>query len=142
VESQFRWEHELLGFPVSCHPLDYFAPSADWSRYVPAAAINRYMDRQVEVCGLVVAERHHTTDRGTMKFLTLADRTGFLEVSLFAEAYRRFGHLTTHPVVAVTAMAEAFDNRHGVSLNATSLRAPYTSGPTAARNIAATRGAR
>ena len=38
-----------------------------------------------------------------MKFLTLADHTGFVEVSLFADAYRRFGHLTTHPVVAVTA---------------------------------------
>ncbi len=32
-----------------------------------------------------------------MKFLTLADHTGFVEVSLFADAYRRFGHLTTHP---------------------------------------------
>ena len=26
-------------FPVSCHPLDYFAPKVDWSRYVPAAEI-------------------------------------------------------------------------------------------------------
>ncbi|HSW49024.1 MAG TPA: OB-fold nucleic acid binding domain-containing protein, partial [Bryobacteraceae bacterium] len=142
VESQVRWEHELLGFPVSCHPLDYFAPDADWSRYVPAAEISRHMDRQVEVCGLIVADRHHTTDRGTMKFLTLADRTGFVEVSLFADAYRRFGHLTTNPVVAVTAMAEAFDNRQGVSLNATGLRAPYRSDRTRARNISATRGAR
>jgi DNA-directed DNA polymerase III PolC len=120
--SQPRWEHELLGFPVSCHPLDYFAPNADWSRYVPAAEVHRYSDRQVEVCGLIVAERIHPTDRGAMKFLTLADRTGFMEVSLFADAYRRFGHLTTHPVVAVTAVAEPFDNRKGVSLNAVVVR--------------------
>ena len=113
-----RWEHELLGFPVSCHPLDYFAPNADWSRYVPAAEVHHYMDQRVEVCGLVVAERIHPTDRGAMKFLTLADHTGFMEVSLFADAYRRFGHLTTNPVVAVTAVAEPFDNRKGVSLNA------------------------
>ena len=76
------------------------------------------MDKQVEVCGLIVADRIHSTDRGAMKFLTLADHTGFAEVSLFADAYRRFGHLTTNPVVAVTAIAEPFDNRKGVALNA------------------------
>ena len=59
-QSQSRWEHELLGFPVSCHPLDYFAPKVDWSRYVPAAEVNRYMDKQVEVCGLIVADRIHS----------------------------------------------------------------------------------
>jgi DNA polymerase III alpha subunit len=99
------------------------------------------MDQRVEVCGLIVAERIHPTDRGAMKFLTLADRTGFMEVSLFADVYRRFGHLTTNPVVAVTAVAEPFDNRKGVLLNAVSLRAPHRNGSTAARNIAATLGA-
>ena len=134
AESQMRWEHELLGFPVSCHPLDYFGPKVDWGRYVPVADLQRWMDKQVEVCGLIVADRIHRTDRGSMKFLTLADHTGFVEVSLFADAYRRFGHLTTHPVVAVTAIAEPFDNRKGVQLNASYLRVPST----AARNMAAT----
>jgi DNA polymerase III alpha subunit len=90
----------------------------DWSRYVPAAEVNRYMDKEIEVCGLIVADRIHSTDRGTMKFLTLADHTGFIEVSLFADAYQRFGHLTTRPVVAVRAIADPFDNRKGVALNA------------------------
>ena len=71
-----------------------------------------------------MAERVHSTDRGAMKFLTLADHTGFVEVCLFADAYRRFGHLTTNPVVAVTALAEPFDNRKGVALNATKLSVP------------------
>ena len=124
VKSQLQWEHELLGFPVSCHPLDYFAPDVDWSRYVPAAEVNRYMDQEIEVCGLIVADRIHSTDRGAMKFLTLADHTGFVEVSLFADAYQRFGHLTTRPVVAVRAIADPFDNRQGVSLNAKHLATP------------------
>jgi DNA-directed DNA polymerase III PolC len=124
VQSQLQWEHELLGFPVSCHPLDYFAPDVDWSRYVPAAEVNRYMDKEIEVCGLIVADRIHSTDRGTMKFLTLADHTGFVEVSLFADAYQRFGHLTTRPVVAVRAIADPFDNRKGVSLNVKHLATP------------------
>jgi len=120
-----RWEHELLGFPVSCHPLDYYAAGVDWSRYVPAARITDHMDKQVEVCGLIVCDRQHPTDRGTMKFLTLADYSGFAEVALFAEAYRNFGHLTTRPVVAVRAEVDPFDNRKGAVLNATRVMAPH-----------------
>jgi DNA polymerase III alpha subunit len=118
--AQARAEHELLGFPISCHPLDYFGPGIDWDRYVKAVdlrrAPQRYFDQQIEVCGLIVADRIHPTDRGSMKFLTLADHTGFVEVSLFAGAYQRFGHLTTHPVVAVTAHVDPFDNRKGCAL--------------------------
>jgi len=112
------WECELFGFPVSCHPLDYFAPEVDWSAYVPAAKVNRHMDKEIEVCGLIVCDRLHLTDRGVMKFMTLADYTGFVEVSLFADAYRTYGHHTIQPVVAVRAVVEPFDNRRGAALNA------------------------
>ncbi len=118
------WEHELLGFPVSCHPLELFAPRLDWSRYVPAAEVARHLDGTVRVCGLIVCDRVHTTDRGPMKFLTLADYSGFLEVCLFADAYRSYGHLTTQPVVAVTGVVDPFDNRRGFTLNATRVSAP------------------
>jgi len=36
--------------------------------------------------------------------------------------FARFDHVATNPVVAVTAVAEPFDNRKGVSLNAVALR--------------------
>jgi len=139
-QAQVRWEHELLGFPVSCHPLDYFAPGVNWARYVPAAEVSRHAGKVIDVCGLIVAERVHGTDRGAMKFLTLADRTGFMEVALFADAYRRWGHLTVQPVVAARAAAEPFDNRKGVTLNATRLwvpgqRPPQTDTPSACAGI-------
>jgi DNA polymerase III alpha subunit len=119
-----QWEHELFGFPVSCHPLDYFARGVDWTRYVQAARLIGYLGKEVEVCGLIVAERVHTTDRGTMKFLTLADYEGFVEVALFADTYRNYGHLTTQPLVAVRAVVDAFENRRGYVLRAESVRAP------------------
>ena len=50
--------------------------------------------------------------------MTLADYTGFVEVSLFADAYRTYGHHTIQPVVAVRAVVEPFDNRRGAALNA------------------------
>jgi DNA polymerase III alpha subunit len=120
-ELRARWEHEVLGFPVSVHPLEYFAPGRDWGRYCSAADLTRRQQslygKQVRVCGLVVADRHHPTDDGTMKFLTLADWTGFLEVSLFARVYREYGHKTVHPVLGIEATVDPFDNRKGFALN-------------------------
>ncbi|MBI4908702.1 MAG: DNA polymerase III subunit alpha [Acidobacteria bacterium] len=123
-----RWEHELLGFPVTCHPLDYFAPRADWSYYVTAEDLRvhprRYFQKELDVCGLIVADRIHPTARGPMKFLTLADHTGFVEVSLFAETYQGYGHFTVQPAVAVHATADPFDNRKGCALNGLSVAMP------------------
>ena len=72
-------------------------------------------DRKADAGGHPVS--HHPTANGTMKFLTLADWTGFLEVSLFAQVYRDYGHLTVHPVVAVEATVDPFDNHQGFALN-------------------------
>jgi error-prone DNA polymerase len=120
-EVRARWEHEVLGFPVSVHPLEYFAPRLEWRRYITAAELTErqqaFYGKEVRVAGLVVADRHHPTGNGTMKFLTLADHTGFLEVALFAQVYRDYGHLTVQPVVAVEAVVDPFDNRRGFVLN-------------------------
>jgi DNA-directed DNA polymerase III PolC len=121
VEMRARWEAEVLGFPVSLHPLDCFRPRIPWERYLSVARLTERQQQMygkpVQVCGLIVADRHHPTAQGPMKFLTLADWTGFVEVSLFARTYRDYGHLTVHPVVAVEATVEPFDNRRGFSLN-------------------------
>ena len=127
-EARARWEHEVLGFPVSLHPLDTFAPRIRWARYTSVAQLTRsqkeYYGKDVRVCGLIVADRHHPTEQGTMKFLTLADWTGFVEVSLFARTYRDYGHLTVQPVVAVEATVDPFDNRRGFALNGTRVMRP------------------
>ena len=116
-----RWEAELLGFPVTVHPLDYYAPGMDWGSYVTAKELRetprKYFGKTVEVAGMIVADRIHPTSRGPMKFVTLADPSGFSEVSLFAEAYQQYGHMTTRPVVVVQGVAEPFDNARGVQLN-------------------------
>jgi DNA-directed DNA polymerase III PolC len=115
-------EAELLGFPVSAHPLDVYAPGMAWSQYTPACELlahpERFFGRTVHIAGMIVADRLHPTERGTMKFITLADPTGFMEVSLFPETYQQYGHLTTRPVLTLTALAEPFDNQLGVQLTA------------------------
>ena len=52
-----------------------------------------------------------------MKFLTLADWTGIVEIELFADAYRRYGLATVrHPVLEILAKVEQFGNGRGFSL--------------------------
>jgi DNA-directed DNA polymerase III PolC len=123
-----QWEQELLGFPISEHPLDFWAGGLDWTRFLPAAELldhpQRYFGERVDVCGLVVADRIHATSRGAMKFVTLADYTGLHEVCLFPEVYNQYGHLTIHPVLAARVLVEPFDNRKGASLNAEYISRP------------------
>ncbi len=133
---QARWEQELFGFPVSCHPLDFYAQGLDWSRYTPAAELLHYPDRyfykEFEVAGAIVADRIHPTPAGPMKFVTLADPTGFMEVTMFANVYQEFGHLTANPVIAARCIADPFDNRKGLMLNASRIYKP-TSKPLQSR---------
>ena len=60
-----------------------------------------------------------------MKFVTLADRTGFIETFLFPDTYHRFGHLTvTHPILAATGVVEPFENCRGFTLRVVHVAPP------------------
>ncbi len=103
---------ELLGFPITIDPLAYLGCDGegqpiDWARYVPVAELDHHLGRRVTVCGLMVANRTRNGD--LMKFATLADPTGFVEMHLFPYAYSRFGHLTAaHPILADRGLVQPF----------------------------------
>jgi DNA polymerase III alpha subunit len=82
----------------------------------------------VRACGLMVADRINAASSGDlMKFVTLADRTGFVETLLFPNVYRRFGHLTlSNPLLAVTGKVEMFENNNGFTLNVESVSSPFS----------------
>ncbi|MEJ5369693.1 MAG: DNA polymerase III subunit alpha [Bryobacteraceae bacterium] len=120
AEDRARWEAEILGFPVSLHPLALWGRHVPWKDFLSAAELTRrqheFYGKTVRVAGLIVADRRHPTPNGVMKFITLADWTGFLEAALFAGVYRDYGHLTVQPVIALEAVVEPFDNRRGFTL--------------------------
>ena len=125
---QARWEQELLGFPVTVHPLDYYAPGLPWEAFTPAGELlhhpERYFGQEIEVAGVIVADRIHPTPAGPMKFVTLADPTGFMEVTMFANVYQQFGHVTANPLITARCMVEPTDNRKGAMLNASRIAVP------------------
>jgi DNA polymerase III alpha subunit len=115
--QRLRDEMELLGFPVGGHPVELF-PSVAWESYAPLAAVRDFAGSRVTVCGLVVAERlHRQKDGRVMKFITICDRTDFLECELFAAAYRAGGGVLARcPVVALTGQVEPLGSGPGCVL--------------------------
>ncbi|MDB6109880.1 MAG: polymerase, partial [Pedosphaera sp.] len=112
-----EWENELLGFPVSGHPLELHNHIA-WDTYCPVDRLGEHIGEEVVLCGLVIEQRIHNQVTGElMKFLTLADWTGMVETELFAKTYRSYGLATIrYPVLEITATVEPFENNRGYSL--------------------------
>jgi DNA polymerase III alpha subunit len=115
--ERLEWENELLGFPVSAHPLELHDHIA-WDTYCPVSQLAGHVGEQVVMCGLVIEQRvHHQITGEPMKFLTLADWTGMVETELFAQTYRTYGLATVrYPVLEITAKVEPFENGRGFSL--------------------------
>lgn len=117
LQERLADELELLGFPVSAHPLALY-PDIAWESYCPVSCLAEHAGQQVTTCGLVVEQRiHHQITGEPMKFLTLADWTGMVETELFAPTYRTYGPVTLrYPVLEVTGKVEPFENGCGFTL--------------------------
>ena len=115
--EKLRDEMELLGFPVSGHPVELF-PEVAWETYCPVGEVRNFAGERVTTCGLVVAQRlHHQSDGRAMKFISICDRTDILECEIFADAYRKCGGvLARWPVVEVTGRVEALGGSRGCVL--------------------------
>jgi len=123
--EKLRAEQDLLGFPISGHPLDMF-PDVDWASYCPISELPRCCGKRVAVAGLIIEDRiHRQSDGRTMKFLTLCDYSGIVECEVFSDAYKRFGAETIrHPVVAVSGIVARSDPGVGETLHAKRIQEP------------------
>jgi len=82
-------EKETLGLYLSGHPYDEFEQELRQLVSFPLAKV-RPGKQSVTIAGLVVAIRTMKTKRGdTMAFLTLDDKTGRMEVAIFADMYQQ-----------------------------------------------------
>lgn len=115
--QRLRAEEELLGYPVSGHPLELF-PDIAWKTYCPVNRLAEHIGEQVVTCGLIIEQRlFHQITGEPMKFLTLADWTGIVETELFARTYQSYGLNTIrYRVLEITATVEPFENGRGYTL--------------------------
>jgi DNA polymerase III alpha subunit len=115
--ERLQAEEELLGYPVSGHPLELF-PDIAWDTYCPVNRLGEHIGEQIVTCGLVIEQRlFHQVTGEPMKFLTIADWTGIIETELFARTYRSYGLNTIrYRVLEITATVEPYENNRGHTL--------------------------
>jgi DNA-directed DNA polymerase III PolC len=128
--QRLQAEEELLGYPVSGHPLELY-PDIAWETYCPVNRLGEYLGQQIVTCGLVIEQRlFHQVTGEPMKFITIADRTGIVETELFAQTYRSYGLNTIrYRVLEINAKVECFENGQGYTLHVLRAGKPRTSLP-------------
>ncbi|OYQ33475.1 DNA polymerase III subunit alpha [Niveispirillum lacus] len=88
--ERLRHEFEAIGFYLSAHPLDSFAPAMTRMKVVKFSELPRLMrdakSTRFKLAGIVVAKQERTAKSGNrFAFVTLSDASGVFEVTLFAE---------------------------------------------------------
>ena len=95
LKSRVRWEMNLLGMSHSGHPLDAWQGELDERGAVHSYQLPELVGRKVTFIGWLVMMRHAVTQKQEyMKFLCLEDRHGVVEIVMFPDTYRRWGHQT------------------------------------------------
>ena len=118
-KERLKLEKETLGLYLTGHPFDEY--EAEVRRFVrtPIAEVKSSRSMQT-VAGLVVAVRTMKSKRGGhIGFVTLDDRSGRMEVTLFAEAYETAKALLQNDkILVVEGQVEDDDYSGGLSLRA------------------------
>jgi nucleotidyltransferase/DNA polymerase involved in DNA repair len=115
--ERLKSEQDILGFPVTDHPLALF-PEVRWDSYCPIIKLNDNHGKRVSIAGMIIEDRIHRQEDGRpMKFISVCDATGIIECELFADVYRRFGIETVrNPVVEIVGKVMPFANGNGHTL--------------------------
>ena len=110
-------EKDTLGLYLTGHPIDEY--ERELKRFVSTRISDLKPSREPQrVAGLVVAMRTMKSKRGdTMAFITLDDRTGRIEASLFGELFEQLrGQIESDQVIIVEGEVSSDDFSGGLRL--------------------------
>lgn len=116
-KERLAGEKDTLGLYLTGHPIDEY--EHELKRFVSTRIVDLRPSREPQrVAGLVVGLRTMKSKRGdTMAFVTLDDRTGRIEASLFGELYDQLrGRLDTEQVLIVEGEVSSDDYSGGLRL--------------------------
>jgi len=113
-EQRLNGEKETLGLYLSGHPIERYEAELRFLVTNKIAVLRPSNDQSVVVAGLVTAIRTMNSRRGDrIAFVTLDDRSGRLEVAVFAEAYQRFRDILVKDRLLVVAGTVSIDEYSG-----------------------------
>lgn len=113
MKERLNGERETLGLYLTGHPIDEY--DKELSHLVSARIANLTADRNKQkVAGLVVAFRLMKTRRGdNMAFVTLDDRTGRVEVAVFADTFNQHRDILVKDALLVIEGQVSHDDYSG-----------------------------
>mgnify|MGYP001627126746 CR=1 FL=1 len=112
-QQRLREERDTLGLYLSGHPVDEFLPELKQLTRDRLANLKAERENQL-VAGLLVGTRTMRSKRGdTIAFITLDDRSGRLEISLFAKEYEQFRELLQKDAILVVDCQVSMDDFNG-----------------------------
>ena len=84
-------EVEVLGFPLSVHPLDLYMDCLAGLTYVQACDMEKHAGRRVTMIGWWVTNKMvYTKNEEPMSFISFEDTTALFETVVFPEPFRKF----------------------------------------------------
>ncbi|HEY9148777.1 MAG TPA: DNA polymerase III subunit alpha [Gammaproteobacteria bacterium] len=107
-------EKETLGLYLTGHPINKY--EAELANFVSCRLVNVNADkpRSMTLAGLIIAMRTRPTKRGDkMGFLTIDDRTGRMEVTLFSDTFTRYQDMLVKDQVVVVSGEVRYDDYAG-----------------------------
>jgi DNA polymerase-3 subunit alpha len=90
MKERLNGENETIGLYLTGHPIDEYEEEI---KHLVSSRISRLVadKKSIKIAGLVIAMRVMKTKRGdTMGFITLDDRTGRMEIAVFADTYNEY----------------------------------------------------
>jgi DNA polymerase III subunit alpha len=90
LAQRAAWEHELLGYHVSVHPLDLYADRLAEAGAVSSKQIGQHLDRSITLGGLRVSYHHvSSTAKDAMLLVDMEDQAGLYQVLWSGAALRQ-----------------------------------------------------
>lgn len=114
IKERLHAEKETLGLYLTGHPIDEY--ESELTHLVSSRISDLKPDKAPQtVAGLVVAQRIMKTKRGdNMAFVTLDDRTGRIEIAVFADTYNQSRDLLLKDGLLVIQGQVSYDDYNGM----------------------------
>jgi DNA polymerase-3 subunit alpha len=126
VKQRLQGEKETLGLYLTGHPVDEYVEELAY--FVPDRINNLKASRENQlVAGLVIGMRVMKTKKGdTMAFLVLDDRSGRIEVGVFADKFREYREfIEKDALLVIEGQVSEDDYSGGLKLRADSIKTLY-----------------
>jgi len=108
LAQRLEFERRVLDFCVTAHPMTVYLDRYESGEWTPVARAAEFVGRRITVAGWPITAKGTATNTGQrMRFVSIEDHTGVLEVVFFPDVYRRCARQLHKAPLVVTGRVTA-----------------------------------